>query len=726
MKHLVFALTLAICSGNPLWAQLHNQGATIKISGGTSVTAANGVINSDAGALTVNGTLTTPAKLSNTSGATLQGNGQYHIGGDWANDAIFNADTSTVTFEGAQNSALSSGGSAFYKVILDKAGAYHLLPADNMDVTGTLDFQAADNQVVLSNYDLHAAALSGYDATRYVRTTGAGSLWLPVDANPAVFPVGNSNYNPATLSNAGEPDLYKVRVADTVRAGGASGSPLTADAVGRGWFVGESTPGGSEISLTLQWNGSEEQATFDRSQAYVSHYLAGSWDTQPTAAAGGNGPYSLTRTGVTSLSPFAVFDGDFTPLIDISGIIRWEHDGSSGIKDATVTLSGDDTGSTLTPADGSYTLTASNGSNFTVTPTKNINKLNGITIGDALAIQQHIANVNPITDPFKLVAADVNQSNSITTLDATLINQALLGNPAALAQFKTSWRFVPASFNLTAPPWGFPEKIDLTGVNGNVSGQDFLGIKIGDLIESFADPAHFTGNNGDESPLAWQVQDRVLEAGQDIEVSFQADFLENIAAFQFALRFDTQFIQLQSVEKLPVLPLGDDHFGLFEAEKGELRVAWSHHEGFELPHGSEVFILHFKTGQSGTMLSDVVALDDEQLPGLVYNNMLENNTVQLQFKPITGTNTPDEANITLDNWPNPFVHSTTLRFSLPEACRAQLRVLDESGRELWRLEKNYPAGYQQERIELNGTNGALVCELTTPGGTRVCKMISVE
>lgn len=62
----------------------------------------------------------------------------------------------------------------------------------------------------------------------------------------------------------------------------------------------------------------------------------------------------------------------------------------------------------------------------TVTPVKNSNKLNGITVGDIAAIQQHVANTVLIDDPYRQAAADVNKNNSITTFDATIINQALL------------------------------------------------------------------------------------------------------------------------------------------------------------------------------------------------------------------------------------------------------------------------------------------------------------
>ncbi len=722
MKKYLFILSLLGLSAGPAQAQLQNKGSFIIIPAGNNVVAQNGVINTNGGTITVDGTLRTPADLSNTNGATLQGNGQYHIGGNWTNEANFNAGLSTITFEGTQNSTVTSGGGAFYLLVLNKSGGNNLLLADNMSVSNAFDFQAADNYAVLGDNNLEVADITGYDASRHVRTDGTGSLARNVGATPVDFPVGNSSYNPATLTNAGTPDFYLVRVADAVLSGGNTGSPITADAVGRGWFVEENTAGGSDLSMTLQWNGADEPVSFDRAQAYVSHFLAGSWDTQPTASATGADPYSLSRSGITSLSPFAVFDGDFSALIDISGIILWEHDGASGVKDANVALTGDDTDSDITPAAGTYTLVAANGSNFTVTPTKNINKLNGITVADATAIQQHVTGINPITSPYKQVAADVNKSNSITTFDASVINQALLGNPAALAQFKTAWRFVPVTHTMALPPWGFPEKISLAGISGSAPDQDFWGIKTGDVVDVYANPANLIPH----PPLVLRANDAILEAGQELSVTFRADQFADLASWQFALHFDPERLELTGIEPSSQMPLTAEHFGLYNISEGVIRAVWAQAAGISLHDAEAVFSVKFNVLQSGGKLRDALSLDETRLPAYAYNSALEESGVALAYDQASSVVDGSGLALGLDVWPNPFVGHATARFFLPEPCTAQLRVVDATGRELWRMRKNCPSGWQQEAIRLDGVTGALVCELTTPLGKERVQIVGVE
>lgn len=166
----------------------------------------------------------------------------------------------------------------------------------------------------------------------------------------------------------------------------------------------------------------------------------------------------------------------------VSGYIFWEHDGVTGVKDVIVSLSGAASGVDTTDASGYYEFTVPVLGSYTLTPVKNINKLNGVTSADVTAIQQHVTNITLLAAPFKRIAADVNKSNSISTFDATVINQCLLGNPSAFPQFKSSWRFVPSSYSFPNPniPWGFPEVLNIT-ISGDSFANNFIGIKCGDV-----------------------------------------------------------------------------------------------------------------------------------------------------------------------------------------------------------------------------------------------------
>ncbi|MEZ4987855.1 MAG: hypothetical protein R2795_22975 [Saprospiraceae bacterium] len=87
--------------------------------------------------------------------------------------------------------------------------------------------------------------------------------------------------------------------------------------------------------------------------------------------------------------------------------------------------------------------------------TKNDAFTNGVTTADLIRIQRYVLGTDTI-DPFKILASDVNLSNSLSTLDMIRIRKLILnidpdfGNNAA-----ASWQFFPTNMiiNDTQHPW---------------------------------------------------------------------------------------------------------------------------------------------------------------------------------------------------------------------------------------------------------------------------------
>jgi hypothetical protein len=79
---------------------------------------------------------------------------------------------------------------------------------------------------------------------------------------------------------------------------------------------------------------------------------------------------------------------------------------------------------------------------FSVTPSKNDDPLNGITEEDLTQIANHILGTEPFDSPYKIIAADANQDGHVTTLDIRYLRKLILGYIDELPNGK-SWRFVP-------------------------------------------------------------------------------------------------------------------------------------------------------------------------------------------------------------------------------------------------------------------------------------------
>lgn len=404
-----------------------------------------------------------------------------------------------------------------------------------------------------------------------------------------------------------------------------------------------------------------------------------------------------------------------------NGRIIWKQDNNTGVKDVTISVTGDYTTSSLTGANGMYGFVLPTGSNFTVTPSKNTNKLNGVNAQDVFRLQQHL-NGNPLTNPWQLIAADANSNGAVNALDLSILQNSLLGNPSAQAQMVKSWRFVPTNHTMATPPWGFPEQIALSGVNGRQDNLNFYGLKVGDLVATYANPANTAGQ-----PLVLRTRDEILHAGQTLAVEVTADALRDLTALQFALHFDPEYMQLSDIQTLTGLPLGKENFGTWQISEGSIRVLWSGAQSAALRTGAPLFRLQFAVLEGGSALSEVLRLDDETLPGQVFGSDGAASGVSLRFEGVTASSTPLAAtDLQLQNHPNPFSRQTTLSFVLPDACEARLRIVDAAGRLVAERQKQYPAGPQTETFELALPPGVLYGELSTPFGVLTRKMVVVK
>lgn len=100
--------------------------------------------------------------------------------------------------------------------------------------------------------------------------------------------------------------LISINVKNGVYSRGDSGNIISQKAVNKTRFINEASPGGSNASITLQWNASDELPLLDRNNIYLNHYISGAWDPGTSGITNGSNPYTFTRCGVTSFSPFAI------------------------------------------------------------------------------------------------------------------------------------------------------------------------------------------------------------------------------------------------------------------------------------------------------------------------------------------------------------------------------------------------------------------------------------
>ncbi len=165
----------------------------------------------------------------------------------------------------------------------------------------------------------NAGTILGYNENRYFVTNGSptdtsqGYLQrLQVGTAAVDFPIGpnTGKYTPASLTNNGTLDAYRVRAFDGVYGRAFFDSLQNYKTVGTTWQVLESVAGGSDVLLNLQHNAADEGSLYNRSSQYIARYIgtnhntAGGassrdsyWDLVPNASTTGNSAVGTITTG---------------------------------------------------------------------------------------------------------------------------------------------------------------------------------------------------------------------------------------------------------------------------------------------------------------------------------------------------------------------------------------------------------------------------------------------
>jgi hypothetical protein len=253
----------------------------------------------------------------NQAGGSIDNEGNLYLDNNWVQTASTYTGNGWMWYEGSTNQSIN-GAAVIPRLRVDNGN--RLLLQSNINVTNELSLMnngsilLGTNNVVISP----TATITGFDASHYLITNSTGFLQRRVAGANVIFPIGNTNFNPATISNSGVADEFEVRLTEQVLDNGTAGPVITADVVGRTWLIEEQTVGGSDATVTLQWETPNELTAFDRNNCGVAHHIGGTlWDNPPVYSPATNvgvNTWTQTRSGFTSFSPFIVRDPEANDL----------------------------------------------------------------------------------------------------------------------------------------------------------------------------------------------------------------------------------------------------------------------------------------------------------------------------------------------------------------------------------------------------------------------------
>jgi hypothetical protein len=411
-----------------------------------------------------------------------------------------------------------------------------------------------------------------------------------------------------------------------------------------------------------------------------------------------------------------------TPTALING--RIENENQELIEEVTVTLS-DAAGMNLpviTEADGTFQFNYGYG-DFDVTPEKNINYLNGVTTYDLVLITKHILGLELLDSPYKVIAADANNSQSISTLDIVKLRSLILYIDTELAN-NTSWRFIDANhiFTNTVNPWEttFPEYISLDG--SNLAPVNFSALKVGDVNGS-AIPNSLLGSdtrnyNGD---LALSLEATQVASREVFTVDFKANDFNNIEGYQFTLGFDDHAVEFVDVVS-NLAGLSIKNFGLTRLNEGVITTSWNSNQGVTVADHEVLFSITFRAN-AAINTRELFSINSRYTESEAYDGTDLYNVV-LEFN---GNRVSNGFEL-YQNTPNPFKAETTIGFTMPAAGAVTLTIYDISGRVLRLIEMDAVKGTNAINVTRDGIDatGVLYYQLETATETATKKMILVD
>ena len=269
--------------------------------------------------------------------------GTLILDGDWTNNAsggtLLAGTSGEVIFDGSSTQQITGSLTTNFVNVQLNEDVEILAP-----YTVTTNLDLSGGCLILGSHDLtipSSASITNYGPGKYIRTGGDGALVLNVDAGGSAitYPVGTAtSYIPVKLKQAAASGgNFKVRIIDGIWSNGTSGTDISQsnECVDKTWLI-ESSVTPLNITMTMQWNATDEKNGFDRQQCYISHFSNSSWDVITPVIAAGSDPYTVFRSGITSLSPYSVAgDNDGNPLpvelvyfsaktIDYDAVLNWE------------------------------------------------------------------------------------------------------------------------------------------------------------------------------------------------------------------------------------------------------------------------------------------------------------------------------------------------------------------------------------------------------------------
>ncbi|MEI2694404.1 MAG: T9SS type A sorting domain-containing protein [Saprospiraceae bacterium] len=375
---------------------------------------------------------------------------------------------------------------------------------------------------------------------------------------------------------------------------------------------------------------------------------------------------------------------------NVEGIITTEKD--DRVQNVSINLVNSGLNEVKTDIEGKYSfLQLPNGQSVTVSPSKTDGWLNGVSTADIVKIQRHILGLEPLSTAYKMIAADVNRSKSITAKDISDLRRLILGVTNDVPG-NTSWRFVHQlySFNdvTNSLNENFPESYEINGLTTDMK-LDFYAIKTGDVTNNALTKGFGNSTTRSNKTLELETPEQQLEVGQTGEVVIKVKNGSDYEGMQFTIQWDSRKLDLEGVEGNTAIRVRDDNYSTQHAAEGKLTFSYNG----PMTNGEWILKLKYKAKQNIRMSESLVVNSGITPAVSVVKASGEEGQVVMNFAGMS-----EQEFVVMQNEPNPWTQETTIGMMLPQAGEVQISIYDLAGKIQLKERVEMKKGYNEYQL----------------------------
>lgn len=342
-------------------------------------------------------------------------------------------------------------------------------------------------------------------------------------------------------------------------------------------------------------------------------------------------------------------------------------------------------------------------------PCPQLSVTNGLSTADIIGIRKHILGLADLDKPYAWIAADLNNSGTISTYDYLKLTKVILGINEDFSDVP-SWRFLP--IYALDQQWGFQsdfndnpfnavwningeqrhylsdgvsksylDKINLNLLNPDVTQENtwsFRGVKSGD-VNFTADIENPENIPDAPHPLVTSLSHECIPAGQKFKLKFKTNGnnWQDTEGYQIGMRIISGKATIAGIGAGDLSWFSLDNFNKEKISLGEIRTLWYSRNGTseDLSGGKILFELDMVANEAICDISSVFEFDNSWLSNEIYDSLEELKGIDLQLEVVGEV----RINKLKSVYPNTYSDMVSFEFKLEVPETVNIRLWDQYG-----------------------------------------------